>query len=459
MGEHLASRADVARLFGRAAFGAKPGDLNRWSGQPYANVVEHLLAVPPGGTNPVIDVAADVIDVVGEVAELASTTTPLVGQLWWLNRMLTTPFPLEERMTLFWHDHFATAFPVARGDELLNQNQTLRSHALGNFRNLVYDITIDPAMLKWLNGTENVAGQPNENYAREFFELFTLGTSPQVFTETDVREASRAFTGWEAVLTVLTKSGQFQAARHDTGTKIVLGQNVPNLGADEHKRVADIALAHPVAPRFIAYKLVQNLAYEPEVTDLLAAPDPLIEEVASALVASDWDIRAGVRALLMSDHFRYADPASGRQVVRQPIEIAIHTLKALGLPLLDDAQLVSELRISGQAPFEPPNVGGWPLGEAWLTQSTYLGLYGLTARAQKVRDFHFPLPLLRNLPRSTDIRAGGGAWAAAMGLHALSPTTLAAVRSFVASGQGGNETQLQDGIFQLIANSPDWQVM
>ena len=202
MGEKYASSGDVARLYGRAAFGATAADLDRWTGKLYVDVVDHLLDVPPLGQRPAVDDALRIALERGDTLDGGSRIIFLIeqGQQWWLERMRTTPYPLEERMTLFWHDHFATG-PTDKGTTLgalIAQNQLLRKHALGDFRTLCEEITLDPAMLFWLDGAFNSAIAPNENYAREFFELFTLGTIPQIYTENDIRESAKAYTGWSA---------------------------------------------------------------------------------------------------------------------------------------------------------------------------------------------------------------------------------------------------------------------
>ena len=235
-----ATRAEIARLFGRAAFGASAEQLQIWSQRPYADAVYALVDVPPPPRKDddfFGEVRRESIQILGN-----GETAPQ----WWLERMRSTPYPLEERMTLFWHNHFATAF--REGDKpdyfmLMQQNQTLRTHALGNFRNLLAAMDVDEAMLHWLNGAQSAPPKPNENYAREFFELFTLGKSPQMYSETDIREAARVFTGWSPNGT----NGNFNANRHDHGKKFVLGNTIVDWGADEHYELNRITLAQPVA--------------------------------------------------------------------------------------------------------------------------------------------------------------------------------------------------------------------
>ena len=452
MGDPVASRADVSRLFGRVAFGASAAQLDQWQGKPYAAVVEHLLTIPnPANRNLAPD---DVTRLVAEVGH----NLPL-AQSWWLRRMQTSPWPLEERMVLFWHDHFATSY-TPEGPSvmlLMKQNATLRLHALGNFRALCEAVTVDPAMLLWLNGSVNTVERPNENYARELFELFTIGTIPQVYTEADIRESARALTGWNADALGLVR---FNTASHDPGTKTVLGTTIPNGGESEYKAIIDVALRQPVAARFVAGKLVQNFAYLPTTRDLFDDPDPLVDEVAAAFSRSGWSTREAVRTMLLSDHFRYADAAAGRQVVRQPAEIVVHGAKVAGVAA-DDPALPKLVAAAGQSLLQPPNVGGWPVGRQWLSTTTAIARYDLAIGLIKIRNQ--TLELLRPvLPPSADIASGGSRWAAHLGLAALQPSTLAAVRSYVGSrrGQTGvTEVELQEGILALLMSSPDWEVL
>lgn len=452
MGEHLASRADVSRLFGRAAFGASAAQLDQWQGKPYEAVVDHLLAIPEPASR---DLATD--DITRIVAEVGHNL-PL-AQSWWLGRMQTTRWPLEERMVLFWHDHWATSYTPEGPSVMLmmKQNQTLRMHALGNFRSMCEAITVDPAMLIWLNGSVNTVERPNENYAREFFELFTLGTIPQIYTEADIRESARALTGWNADALGLVR---YNAANHDTGTKTVLGRTIANGGDAEYKAIVDVALAQPIAPKFVAYKLVQNFAYLPPTRDLVADADPLVDEVANALIGSGWSIRAALRALLLSDEFRYAAPSLGRQVVRQPAEIVVHGAKVGGVAA-DDPALPNAVKAAGQSLLQPPNVGGWPVGAGWLSTTTAIARYDIAVLLAKIRNQTIEL-LRPALPSSADVLTGAARWAAHMGLASLSPTTAEALRSYVASRAGAagvTEMELQNGILALLMSSPDWEVM
>jgi uncharacterized protein (DUF1800 family) len=453
MSDPIASRAHVARLFGRAAFGATAADLDGWAGKPYAAAVDQLLAVPDPTIRPVqVDEVNFLLAQNGANAQVA--------QQWWLARMKTTPYPLEERMTLFWHDHWATSVhPEGPTIEyVMRQNQTLRKYSLGNFRAMCQAMTIDGAMLQWLDGDVSTVNNPNENYAREFLELFTLGTFPQVYTEHDIREAARVLTGW--VVDPGTGQARFVTGQHDKGDKVVLGTTIHNQEAEEYKTLIDVVLAQSVAAKFVAYKMVQSLAYAPSTLNLLTHPDPLIDDVAAALVKNNWEIKPALRRLLVNDRFRFPDAPAGKQSVRQPVELAVHAAKIVNASFNDNSY-VPPLARAGQQLFYPPNVGGWPVGKGWISTTTTLARYDLAYTFAIVRQNAGPL-LRAPLPPSTDIEAGGGQWTAAMGLGYLRPTTLAALKSYVRSRRtqpDATEDELQSGVFILLATSPDWEVM
>lgn len=453
MGDPVATREDIARLFGRAAFGATPADLDAWTGKPYVEAVDHLLAIPdPATRTPAIDDARRLALQEVTRGNLDAGLFAREAQKWWLERMRSTPYPLEERLVLFWHDHFATRWRPELPDVgmVLQQNQLLRTYALGNFRAMCIAITLDPAMMWWLNGTQNVVGAPNENYAREFFELFALGVRPQIYTESDIREAARVLTGWYA--DPFLRSSTFNPAAHDAGSKTVLGETIADLGAAEFQRVIDIALSQPLSYRFVAYKLVLNLAYVPETADLIASPDPLIVQVADALRTSGWDLRAGVRALLLSDEFRYAAPALGRQSVRLPVDLVVSACKAFGVAA-DGDQTLNLLDRMGQVPFEPPNVGGWPSGRDWLSPVTAIARYDWGVA------LHAALSLTEAVLPALPPATAYDEWARRFGLAALSPNTRSALDAFLASAAASPEPERQAGVLVLLASSPDWMVI
>ena len=445
---------DVARLFGRAAFGATKNDLVTWTGKPYEEMVASLFPPSP---------AIPGLDEVRRTQLETATTDQLAAQRWWLDRMRTTAFPLEERMTWFWHTHFATGYAGSPNvGDLMKQNQTIRQNALGSFRVLTQKLTVDGAMLYWLSGYTNRRGNVNENYARELFELFTAGTIPQTYTETDIREAAKALTGW---VVKSDRTTAFDTNRHDRTVKTICGTTVGGYPASdprettEYQEVVEIALNRPTTAHYVAYKLVSAFAYVPQSTDLLADPDPLVDAVAAALRPA-WSIRDAVHTLLTHPVFRYGDPRH----VRCPVELAVHLTKVTGVEC-DPPAAASDtnngnynrpiygLRRMGQVPFVPPNVGGWPKGKRWLsavtTQARYsLGHYILLASNTQNATAVTPLPASGDL----------AAWAPFMGLPRIEGLTKQQVQAYLASPGTSDEKSKQYGVMFLIASSPDWQV-
>lgn len=444
MASPLMSAADVSRLFARVAFGATALDLDVWTGRPYADAVDSLLNATSLPL-PVSDEEARTQLVNDPDADLTS------AREWWLERMRTTPFAVQERMTLLWHGHFATA--VSKPPfltEVLRQNQTIRVNALGSFQELATQLTVDPAMLFWLGGFDNEIPHPNENYAREFFELFTLGKYPQVYREKDIREAARAFTGWYVDS---KKTARFASARHDRGTKTILGRRVGNLGANEYRKVVEIALAQPVAPRFVAWKLVANLAYVPSRANLLKAPDPLVKKVAGTLRSSGWNVTEALRTLLLADEFRLAPAARGRQLVRTPVECLVHAAKALDVPCTG-RPLLTALDEMGHSLFDPVNVGGWPLGADWLTPVSAIARYDAGLELFERASQSSPVGSL-TLPLPEDL-AG---WAHKLGLAGFGANTTGAVGNYLRRASNATVEQRQAGVLALLLSSPEWVVV
>jgi len=426
---------DVSRLLGRAAFGATQTDIDVWTGRAYEDLVELLLAADPR-----VPLPDDAQRVAFETGQNLSSEA---ARVWWMERMRTTPFPLLERMTLLWHGHFATGirYPPSVA-HLVAQNQTLRANALGNVRTLVEAMNTDPAMLYWLNGFENVPPKCNENYAREFFELFTLGKQPQVYTERDIREAAKAFTGWYVDA---TGKAAFAESRHHKGAKKVLGRTVTDKGIEEHKDLVAIALAQPVASRFFAFKMVASFAYVPQ------PKDALVEAVAKSLRDDDWDIKAALRTLLLHEQFRSPVPWRGRQLVRQPVEATVHAAKALGVRI--DPWLVHSVDAMGQILFDPVNVGGWPMGRDWVSPVTALARYQSGLELFRLATAQ-PNAVAAPLPPSGDLAA----WARRLGVPAFGTNTANAVAGYLRRMKGANERDLQQGVLALLLSSPEWVV-
>lgn len=276
---------------------------------------------------------------------------------WWLKRMAYGSHPLQEKLTLFWHGHFTTSAREERSATLMwNQNELLRRNAAGNFRTFVREISRDPAMLDYLNNQQNRKAHPNENYARELMELFTLGIGN--YTEHDIRESARSFTGW-------AHDGDdfiFRKNEHDTGQKTFM-EHTGNFDGDD---IIEIILQQPACPRYIASRLWEFFAYE-------SAEQPIIDHLAAVLKDNKWELRPVLRAMLTSKAF-YGPRAIGAQI-KSPIQLVVGTVRILGLDMPQSRIVGPALNQMGQVPLEPPNVKGWPGGRAWINTSTLFVRY------------------------------------------------------------------------------------
>lgn len=277
-------------------------------------------------------------------------------QRWWLDRMLATPAPLQEKMALYFHGHFTTA-AIQKGvtpQMVYDQNQLFRNNALGNLRELTWQVSIDPAMMIYLDNARSDPKHPNENYARELMELFTLGVDH--YTENDVRESARAWTGWS--YRPLLGQLQFNPNRHDSGSKTFLGRTGNWSGRD----IVDIIFDQPACASFFANSLLSFFVYN--------SPEPqLVTAVAKMITKYNYDLKPVMSTLLRSNVF-YSGRAY-RSLVKSPVEFVIGTYKAFNISQVDD-RAQNALRQMGQVLFYPPNVAGWPGGANWLTSQTVI---------------------------------------------------------------------------------------
>lgn len=348
----------VAHLHRRAGFGATRAELERDFRDGPAKSLDRLLSPQEDSTE-----QKQVIEGLRQGVISSQDLDRL--KAWWLYRILQTTDPLREKLTLFWHGHFATsARKVESVVMMLGQNETLRRCCLTDFKTLLSEIVADPAMLVWLDGGTSNKQKPNENFAREFLELFTLGPGP--FTESDIREAARAFTGY--VATQAENYGKpttfaFEAARHDGGEKTFLGRKGPWKSDD----IIRISLEHPRAVELLVRKL-----YRFFVSEQADAAKELIEPLAEELQAHGYSIRHIVGIILRSTHF-FSSSALG-QKIKSPVEFSAGPLRMLEIPRggLSLLALAATCDRQGQELFAPPNVKGWDGGKAWLNSSTLL---------------------------------------------------------------------------------------
>lgn len=355
------------RLLTRAGFAPNADEIARYAPLAQRDAVERLLAEartaavtpPPGWIDEPI-VAPRALRAMSEDERRAERQRAIRQGLelrgWWLREMVATPSPLTERMTLFWHNHFVSAQPKVRwAQPMYRQNALLREHALGNFGALLHAVAKDPAMLVYLDSATSRRGAPNENFAREVMELFTLGEGR--YSERDVKEAARAFTGWS----VDPETGAFVFRRgwHDDGEKTVLGRT----GRFDGDDVLDILLAQPATARFVVGKLWREF--------VSAQPDPARQEaIAERFRASGYEIRVALRGLLMQPEV--VAPGGDHALVKSPVELVVGLVRQSGAELAQPVGAALAVAAMGQNLFAPPNVRGWPGGEAWINTHTLL---------------------------------------------------------------------------------------
>jgi uncharacterized protein (DUF1800 family) len=294
-----------------------------------------------------------------DLSALDDARSPADLRGWWVRRMLLGPDPLGERLTLMWHNHFATSYVKVQSlGAMHRQNELFRRLARAPFGELLREVVHDPALLIWLDGAVNRKEHPNENLARELMELFTLGVGP--YTETDVKEAARALTGWK-----VTPEGAFAEwpAGHDDGDKTLLGRTGRWTGDD----VVRILLEQPATAERLAWRLCDLLMGEGAVSAAARS------ELAAGLRAHHLDVGWGVATILRSRAF-FAPANLGRRVLG-PVEYVVGAVRALGLvrPAPSCVVLGEWAALLGQDLFQPPNVGGWPGGRAWLTTQALIG--------------------------------------------------------------------------------------
>jgi uncharacterized protein (DUF1800 family) len=311
---------------------------------------------------------------------------------WWYAEMIATPSPLTERMTLFWHNHFVSAFEAVGFNvhRMWDQNRLFRREATGGFAVLVYEILRDPIMLRYLDNASNRKGRPNENLTRELLELFTLGEGH--YTEADIKEIARALTGRTIERT--TDFGfRFAPGIHDDGVKRFLGRQ----GAFNGDDVARIVLEQPRTAEFVAEKLWH------EFVSPAAPPRGEIARVAAALRESRYQMKPALRALFLAGDF-WA-PANRGAIVKSPTTLIVGLHRDLGLPVVDLQALPVYGRRLGQDLFEPPNVKGWPGDALWITPALLVNRHDVLTRLLANREL---VPQQRG--RAVNMRVAGDAW-------------------------------------------------
>jgi len=443
----------AAHLYRRAAFGGTWRELQEAVEAGPAATVERLMQ--GGGEKESF------------YAEARSTIASLLGlgganelPAWWLYVMIHSPHPLEEKMTLFWHGHFATsAAKVTDHGLMLAQNELLRKHALGGFRPLLHGAARDTAMLLWLDSSVNRKTRPNENFAREVMELFALGVGN--YTERDIKEAARAFTGWE----VKHNRFWFNQVQHDAGRKRVLGKS----GSFDGDQVIDVLLAEPAAARFIVRKLYRYLVADDfpsasagDASGSAAAGraefEALVDSLADEYRRNDYDTGRLVRTILSSNHF-YSAAAMGRKI-KSPVEFAVGLVRALG-GHTNHYALADDLAGLGQRVFYPPNVKGWNGGREWINAYTLLQRQNLVTAICGGRDGRYGDRM--ELGRSPSLAGCTSdaelAERAVELLATIRPPEAVTAELAKAAALGGGETEAKrrGRLIETIASLPEFQ--
>ncbi len=283
-------------------------------------------------------------------------------QRWWLARMIETPRPLEEKMTLFWHGRLATSYrKIENSAHCLRQNQMFRANALGNFGDVLLRLIRDPAMLGYLDNHNSRKERPNENLARELMELFSLGEG--AYTERDIQEGARALTGH----TFEGNEFVFREAWHDGGPKTILGASGALTGDDFVRAI----LARAECSRFLAdglYRFFVRCDLPEDERERTEGEKQAVRQIASALVRGRYELRPALRLLFLSERF-YDESNEGAQI-KSPVELVVGAIRSLGAPARDLGVLVDAMERMGQELFFPPSVAGWEGGRSWVNTST-----------------------------------------------------------------------------------------
>jgi hypothetical protein len=437
------SPAMVDRLFWRAGFGPTADDRAKWTGKPLADAVAALLGTPAGAAG-----AAGTRD--GKALDPTGDDTDLV--LSWVDRMVRSTNPFVERLTFFWHRHWANSrMQVSPPQLLLTQNELFRryadfsANAGATFRDMAYEVSEDPAMLRFLTGESNVRGAPNENYARELMELFGLGVfdagGNANYSENDVKQMAKALSGWQIDDTNPDAAkSYFTQGRWYNGPKVVFGK----LGNYKDRDAVDLVLGHGAHAPF----LINKLWGEFHATSL---DDATRAALVSTYTGGGYQLRPVLERILNDP--RLFDSLAEPNLIKPPVVYVVGAMRGLGAGVTDSTP-ADHLDSMGQVPYFPPTVAGWEGGLSWLNTNTALARFAFVAGLvgkTTIDDVKGETPIAAVTRAQTAV---GGPW--------LADGTLAALRDYAtraASSTTNARRERQLVLRTLILAGPDAQVM
>lgn len=369
-GNHILDFEDAKHLVQRTGIGASPEEISRVIGLGRKKAIESIIngfrtlplsSLPEWSTSGAPHHWRFVTMNSGERQAFRRVRLNEINSLrtWWVREMISSSSPQSERLVLFWHNHFTSAYSALNNQSLsiARQHLLIREHAAGNFRAMLKSMIRDPAMLNYLDNNDSNKRHPNENLARELMELFTLGEGS--YSENDVKNAARALTGY-SYSSIYDMRFVFKYWNHDEGEKTIFGES-GNFDGDD---LVDLILEQPAVARYIAMKFWREFIGEIEI------PDDRLTPHAAIFRDSNYDVRRLYRSLLNSDDFWHADNRAS--LVKSPVSLVVGTIRSTGRLPSDWETLTSKLSQMGQHLFDPPNVAGWPGGGSWITPGRLL---------------------------------------------------------------------------------------
>ncbi|REJ90625.1 MAG: DUF1800 domain-containing protein [Planctomycetota bacterium] len=427
------TRHDAAHLLRRTGFGATVTEIDRAVDEGLEATLQRRLAPQP---------ESEEFDQVARLLRNTAHQTGSIGDLkaWWFYRMRYTANSLVERMALLWHDHFATSYgKVQSVKQMAAQNDAFRRHALGDFRELLHEMSRDVAMLVWLDGNANRKRHPNENFAREVMELFSLGIGN--YTEADIIEAARAFSGWHV------RKGEFwfNELQHDTGEKTVFGRT-GNLNGDD---VIELCLEQPACPRFIAVKLLRYFVQPEPQEELIAA-------LADRIQAHNFQITPVLGELFRSRAF-WAE-SSRLALIKSPVDLVVGSQRSLEVRsnLNASAEALEKL---GQDLFQPPTVKGWDGGRDWISTTTMILRINFAtelAGGERFGEMPHPAALARQLGAGSREEVVTQIAAFLLGREPATEETHELAAAYQQAG--GDRTARIRSLLQIVLSTPDYQL-